>query len=254
MAVNGEVNTSAGGVAVIAATDDYTAGLGNLFAGTEFGEGTWGFDNICTRTDYTRPTTDYATVIQSTMDNGCSAVALFAYNADGAAIITELRNAGFTGEIYGTDGIASVTTADSMSDDLLDGVWATNPGTADGARGALVDQLWPTDLVPQGQFAKEAFDAFTIMAFSAFTQLATIDATTGIPGITSSQAIMATGTNWDGATGPVNFLANGDTLGQGYCVGQFTVTDVGADGEGTVSYDCSYDWGFDNGLVATTSS
>ena len=92
------------------------------------------------------------------------------------------------------------------------------------------------------------------MAFSAFTQLATIDATTGMPGITASQAIMATGTNWDGATGPVNFLPNGDTLGQGYCVGQFTVTDVGADGEGTVSYDCSYDWGFDNGLVATTSS
>ena len=254
MAVNGEVSTSAGGVAVIAATDDYTAGLGNLFAGTASGEGTWGFDNICTRTDYTRPTTDYATVVASTIDNGCSAVALFAYNADGAAIITELRSQGFTGEIYGTDGIASVTTADSMSDDLLDGVWATNPGTEASARGALVDALWPTDLVPQGQFAKEAFDAFTIMAFSAFTQLATIDATTGIPGITASQAIMATGTNWDGATGPVNFLANGDTLGQGYCVGQFSVADVGADGEGTVSYDCSYNWGFDDGLVAITSS
>jgi len=254
MAVNGEVNTSAGGVAVIAATDDYTAGLGNLFAGTESGEGTWGFDNICTRTDYTRPTTDYATVIASTIDNGCSAVALFAYNADGAAIITELRNAGFTGEIYGTDGIASVTTADSMSDELLNGVWATNPGTVASERAALVDALWPTDIVAQGQFAKEAFDAFTIMAFSAFTQLATIDPTTGMPGITASQSIMATGTDWAGATGPVNFLANGDTLGQGYCVGQFSVTDVGADGEGTVSYDCSYNWGFDNGLVATTSS
>ena len=137
-----------------------------------------------------------------------------------------------------------MTTADSMQDDLLDGVMASQPGVASSARGMLVQSLWPTT-VPMGQFAMEAVDATTIMMFAAFTQLAT-------PQLTPSMAIAATGNGWDGATGPVTFQANGDTLGQGYCIGQFSVTDVGADGEGTVAYDCVYDWSFDNGLVART--
>lgn len=241
MIMNNEALTADGGVAIIAAADDYTASLGDLFTSEWIAAG----GEICTRSDYARPLTDVATAIQSTLDNGCGAVALFAYNSDGAAIITELSSSAFAGQIYGTDGIASVTTADSMQDDLLDGVMASQPGVASSARGMLVQSLWPTT-VPMGQFAMEAVDATTIMMFAAFTQLAT-------PQLTPSMAIAATGNGWDGATGPVTFQANGDTLGQGYCIGQFSVTDVGADGEGTVAYDCVYDWSFDNGLVAVTS-
>jgi len=240
MIMNNEALTADGGVAIIAAADDYTASLGDLFTSEWIAAG----GEICTRSDYARPLTDVATAIQSTLDNGCGAVALFAYNSDGAAIITELSSSAFAGQIYGTDGIASVTTADSMQDDLLDGVMASQPGVASSARGMLVQSLWPTT-VPMGQFAMEAVDATTIMMFAAFTQLAT-------PQLTPSMAIAATGNGWDGATGPVTFQANGDTLGQGYCIGQFSVTDVGADGEGTVAYDCVYDWSFDNGLVART--
>ena len=240
VANNEDLTTS--GVAVIAATDDYTAALGDLFTA----EWTAAGGELCSRSDYTRPVTDYAAVIQSALDNGCSSVALFAYNADGAAIITELKGAGFTGQIYGTDGIASVTTAESMQDDLLAGVIATNVATAESEVAGALTALWP-EQPPMGQFAMEAFDAVTIMAFAAFTFLAN-------PGITATQAIAGTGAGWNGATGTVTFLDNGDTNGNGYCIGLFSVTDVGADGEGTVSYDCTHTWDFTNGLVEVTQS
>ena len=142
-----------------------------------------------------------------------------------------------------------------MTDTDLEGVIASQPGTAASARGALVASLWPTTDadgdgevdVPMGQYALEAFDALTIMAFSAFTQLAN-------PGLSATQAIAATGVNWDGATGVLTFLPNGDTLGQGYCIGEFTVTNADSVGEGDVSFDCTHTWGFDNGLAEITAS
>jgi branched-chain amino acid transport system substrate-binding protein len=237
MAHNGETMTAAGGVAVIAASDDYTAALADGFTAEWIAAG----GEICTRSDYTRPVTDYSAVVQSTVDNACGSVALFAYNSDGAGIITELNTQAFSGQIYGTDGIASVTTADNMQDTLLDGVIATNIATAGATEvGMVLQALWPAQ-PPMGQFAMEAFDAYTVMAFSAFTQMSS-------PGITASQAISATGNGWNGATGSITFLANGDTPGNGYCVGVFSVTDAGADGEGTVSYDCTHIWGA-NGLT-----
>ena len=265
MNANGEVQAQSGGVAVIAAQADYTANLGNLFAGYtnstgDFIDGTWQTDGgtLCMdRIDYdnTDLSTDYDAVTQPVVDNGCGTVVIFSYNEDGASIISELREAGFTGHIYGTDGIASVTTADSMTDTDLEGVIASQPGTAASARGALVASLWPTTDadgdgevdVPMGQYALEAFDALTIMAFSAFTQLAN-------PGMSASQAIAATGTNWDGATGVLNFLPNGDTLGQGYCIGEFIVTNADTVGEGDVAFVCTHSWGFDNGLTEITTS
>ena len=94
----------------------------------------------------------------------------------------------------------------------------------------------------------EAFDAYTIMAFSAFTQLSS-----GGPSVVSnSAAIGVTGVGWSGATGAITFLPNGDTPGNGYCIGVFTVTDVGTDGEGVVSYDCTHIWGA-NGLTEVSS-
>ena len=261
----GEVQDATGGVAVIAASADYTANLGNLFGGYTnstgvFIDGTWQADGgtLCTeRIDYDNGdlSTDYEALTQPVISNGCGAVVIFSYNEDGASIISELRGAGFTGHIYGTDGISSPTTADYMTDTDLNGVIASQPGTASSARGALVASLWPTTDangdgevdVPMGQFALEAFDALTIMAFSAFTQLAN-------PGMSASQAIAATGTNWDGATGVLTFLPNGDTLGQGYCIGEFIVTNADTVGEGDVAFVCTHSWGFDNGLTEITTS
>ena len=241
---NNELMTADGGVAVIAASDDYTAALADGFTAEWIAAG----GEICTRNDYTRPVSDYSLVAAPVIDNACGSVALFAYNADGAGIITDLKAQNFAGQIYGTDGIASVTTAANMQDDLLDGVIATNVATAgDTEVGMVLQSLWPAS-IPMGQFAMEAFDAYTIMAFSAFTQLSS-----GGPSVVSnSAAIGVTGVGWNGATGAITFLPNGDTPGNGYCIGVFTVTDVGTDGEGTVSYDCTHIWGA-NGLTEVSS-
>jgi hypothetical protein len=79
-----------------------------------------------------------------------------------------------------------------------------------------------------------------MMAFSAFTFLTT-------PGITASQAIAGTaGSGWNGASGTITFLANGDTPGSGYCIGSYTGTSV--NGVDTLSFDCNQHWG-SNGLT-----
>ena len=241
---NNEVMTADGGVAILAASDDYTAALADGFTAEWIAAG----GEICTRNDYARPVTDYALVAAPVIDNACGSVALFAYNSDGAGLISELKTQSFAGQIYGTDGIASVTTAQYMQDDLLDGVIATNVATAgDTEVGMVLQSLWPAT-VPMGQFAMEAFDAYTIMAFSAFTQLSSGGPTV----VSSSDAIGVTGVGWSGATGDITFLANGDTPGNGYCIGQFTVTDAGADGEGIVNYDCTHTWGAE-GLTEVSS-
>ena len=241
---NNETMAADGGVAILAASDDYTAALADGFTEEWIAAG----GEICTRNDYARPVTDYTLVAAPVIDNACGSVALFAYNSDGAGLISELKTQNFAGQIYGTDGIASVTTAGYMQDDLLDGVIATNIATADDTEvGMILQSLWPST-VPMGQFAMEAFDAYTIMAFSAFTQLSS-----GGPSVVSSSAaIGVTGVGWNGATGPISFLANGDTPGNGYCIGQFTVTDIGADGEGVVNYDCTHTWGAE-GLTEVSS-
>ena len=69
------------------------------------------------------------------------------------------------------------------------------------------------------------------MALSAFAFLA------GQGTITSAQAIQSTGQGFNGASGTMSFMANGDVAGTGYCIGTFTVDTAGA-----VSYDCSKAW------------
>lgn len=236
---NNEVMTANGGVAVIAASDDYTASLADGFTEEWIAAG----GEICTRNDYTRPVSDYSLVAAPVIDNACGSVALFAYNADGAGVITELKTQNFAGQIYGTDGIASVTTAASMQDDLLDGVISTNVYQGgDGEVAAALQSLWPASL-PMGQFAMHAFDAYTIMAFSAFLQ-----APNGGP--IASSVISTVANAWNGATGTISFESNGDLSGGGgYCIGLFSVTDVGADGEGVVSNDCTHNWVAEVGLT-----
>jgi len=66
-----------------------------------------------------------------------------------------------------------------------------------------------------GIYTAEAFDGVVVMALSAFAQMAS-------PSATLSQVIMATGQGLEGASGTISFLANGDSPGAGYCVGDFT--------------------------------
>jgi branched-chain amino acid transport system substrate-binding protein len=237
-------------LSIIYALDAYTAGIAADFKAALVAHG----HTVCAEVSYDRSTTTaYADVIAATSTNNCDAAAVFAYNADGAGIIDAFNVAGWDGQVYGSDGIASVTIAEALANNTsIDGVIATNPGAPSWVPGAtpnavqaVFPTIWaqfafadtdadgvPDTAVPMGQFAGEAFDASVLMALSAFAFLA------GAGTVTAAQAVQATGASYNGASGTLSFLANGDVVGSGYCVGTFT-----SNGDTVApSFDCTKAW------------
>ena len=237
LTANGE---STDGVALIHMVNAYGAGLADSFKSNWEAAG----NTLCTQVGYDETTTtDYSSVVQAVTDNACTSVVAVSYNSDGGMIIGELAGAGFTGQIYGTDGIAETAIGNYTSADNLNGVIATKPAAAAASEVSQTFDYLCATTPPCGQgiFTAEAFDALTMLAFSAFTYLST-------PGITPSQAIAGTaGAGWNGASGTITFLANGDTPGSGYCIGSYTGS-VAADGTESLSFDCNQHWGA-NGIT-----
>lgn len=240
-AVVADVMTADGqdNVAVVHMTNAYGAGLADAFVDN------MNASHVCTQVGYEETTTDFATMAQAVVDAGCTSVLLVSYATDGAGIIEELAGLGYSGAIYGADGIAEEGLAAGMSDTtLVNGIIATKPAAA-GTPGAVAMVFsalcaQSTDCAG-GIYTAEAFDAVTIAAFAAFTALAT-------PGLAAQDAVMGTGQGWNGASGTLSFLANGDVPAAGFCIGEFsTATD------GTVSYDCARSWDPVNGITAATT-
>jgi branched-chain amino acid transport system substrate-binding protein len=217
-------------VALIHMVNAYGSGLAEAFKANWEAAG----NTLCTQIGYDEQTmSDYSALVQGVIDNSCTAVVTVSYNSDGAMIIDALATASFAGQIYGTDGIAETAISNyTTSNDVLNGIIATKPASATPSVISMTfDALCAaTNPCGLGIFTAEAFDALTIMAFAAFTQMSN-------PTITLTQAIAATGVGWAGASGDITFLANGDTPGSGYCVGSYT-----ADSSG-VSFDCTQHWG-----------
>ncbi len=223
-------------VAVVHMTNAYGSGLADAFVANMDPA------HICTQIGYEETTTDFSSAVQSVVDSGCTSVMMVSYATDGAALIEEMATQGFTGAIYGADGIAEEGLAADMSDkSLVDGVIATKPAAAGtmsevGQTFAYLCSM-NTDCAG-GIYTAEAFDAVTIMAFAAFTALTT-------PGLDAGMAVMAVGQGWDGASGMLSFQANGDVPAAGFCVGEFS-HDASDD---SVSYDCARNWDPVNGIT-----
>jgi branched-chain amino acid transport system substrate-binding protein len=223
-------------VAVVHMTNAYGAGLADAFVAN------MDASHVCTQVGYEETATDFGTYAQAVVDAGCTSVLLVSYASDGAGIIEELAAKSYAGAIYGADGIAEEGLAAGMADTtLVDGIIATKPAAA-GDPG-MVAMVF-AGLCAQsadcagGIYTAEAFDAVTIVAFAAFTALAT-------PGLDATTAVMGTGQGWNGASGTISFLANGDVPAAGFCIGEFT-----SDGT-TVSYDCVRSWDPINGITTT---
>ena len=222
-------------VAVVHMTNAYGAGLADAFVANMDAA------HVCTQVGYEETATDFSVMAQAVIDAGCTSVLLVSYASDGAGIIEELAGLGYDGAIYGADGIAEEGLAAGMSDTtLVDGIIATKPAAAgDPGMVALVFAALCAQSADcaGGIYTAEAFDAVTIVAFAAFTALAT-------PGLDAGSAVMGTGQGWNGASGTISFLANGDVPAAGFCIGEFsTATD------GTVSYDCARSWDPVNGIT-----
>ena len=227
-----------GTVALVHMTNSYGSGLADAFSAAYIADG----DELCTTVGYEETTTDFSAAVQGVIDNGCTSVVMVSYAADGAMLVDEMALQGFTGQIYGGDGVAEEGLAADTSGSV-DGVIATKPASATmGTVGYVFASLCAANPdCAGGIYTAEAFDSVVIMALSAFAQMAS-------PGATMSQVIMATGQDVDGASGVISFLSNGDVPGAGYCVGVFS-----DDGAGTVSFDCTRTWDPANGLVDVTA-
>ena len=223
-------------VAVLHMTNAYGAGLADAFVAN------MAADSVCTQIGYDEATTDHSGNVQAIIDAGCTSVMMVSYASDGAAIIEELAAQGYSGSIYGADGVAEEGLAADMSDkSLVDGIIATKPAAAGGM--STVGYVF-AGLCAQspdcagGIYTAEAFDAVTIVAFAAFTALAT-------PGLDANMAVMGTGQGWEGASGAISFMDNGDVPAAGFCIGEFS-HDATTD---TVSYDCARNWDPVNGIA-----
>ena len=222
-----------GTVGLVHMTNAYGSGLADAFTADFEAAG----NTLCTTIGYEETMTDFSAAVQSMVDNGCTSAVLVSYAADGGMIIDEMNSQGWTGQVYGGDGIAEEGLG-AEATSSVNGVIATKPAAAStGVVGAVFAGLCAQSPdCAGGIYTAEAFDGIVLVALAAFAQMAS-------PGATLSQVIMATGQGLAGASGDISFMANGDVPGAGYCVGDFT-----EDADGNVAFTCNRSWDPANGM------
>ena len=219
-------SSGAGNPAVLYMTNDYGAGLGDNFASNWSG-------SVCTQVGYdpTEGSYDASAMAQAVIDGGCDSVLLMSYATDGAAIMEALSSQGFTGNVFGADGLADAAFIESFTDvSAVDGLVATRPrpgedssvktkfesayAAAGGADGAI--------------YTGETYDAINIAAAAVVSD----------PEGNLLDALSKVAVSYNGASGVHTFDSAGDVLGTGYEVCQFSGSD----------FSCPQTWSADGGL------
>jgi len=222
---------SAAGVskpAVLYMTNDYGAGLGDNFIANWSGA-------VCKKAAYDPAEGKYdaAALAQFVVSGGCDSVLLMSYSTDGASIIEALSAQGFKGTVIGADGIGDANfTRDFTDASAVDGVVATRPrpGRASVATSAFERAYAAARGDAGGIYTHETYDAIKIAAAAIISD----------PDGDIKAAVAKTGVNYDGASGSHTFDANGDVLGTGFEVCQFTGT----------NFSCPWVWTADGGLAS----
>jgi branched-chain amino acid transport system substrate-binding protein len=219
--------------AVIYMTNDYGAGLADNFeSNTSL--------SICTQVGYdpAEGSYDAASLAQSVVDGGCDSVVLMSYATDGAAIMEALSAQGFNGAQFGADGLADSNFKNSFSDvSALNGLIATRSrsGAASSAKTDFESAYASAGGDTEGIYTHEAYDAVNIAAAAVAA------------GGDLLAAISRVGRGYDGASGNHTFDTNGDVLGTGYEVCEFSVSG------GSSDFECPQIWTQDSGLTGELS-
>ena len=200
-------------VAILHMDDNYGQGVADNFANI-YEESN---NTLCAQLEYYQGDTDFSSYIQEIIDAGCTSIVLVSYAADGAMIIEQAADVGFSGEIYGADGICSVSMGDEISDESdLDGVICTRPLTTPHTSSRAIE--FNTDCsnnsdCAAGIFTAETYDAFSIMMESFIL--------TEVENINLSDAIHYIGYEWEGASSNITFNIDGDVTGRGIEICEF---------------------------------
>ena len=233
--------------ALIHSTSDYSNDLADAFTDA------YGSSNICSTISYDSDThtddDDFSDEVYSLVGDGCDSVVFIPYyRTEGVALVEELRDWSFSGSIIGSDMASS-----NWPDDF------EYPSEANGVQTIRYLQSSNTNLgttfeyecnadsdCSSGIYTAEAYDSIRIIA-QAYVNSSSHSSL--------EQAIMYTGTNWEGASGYVTFLSNGDTVGNGWdlcewvsqslsCTEVWTPGSSDSDGDGWTDadeLDCSTD-------------
>ncbi len=213
----------------------------------------YGSSNICSTISYDATThsddDDFSDEVYSLFGDGCDSVVLVSYNIDGAALVHELRDWTFGGSIIGGSGITYVDWPDDFEyPNDVNGVQATRYSQSTNTNlGTTFENECNADSdCSSGIYTAEAYDSIRVIA-EAYVNSSLYSSL--------EQAILGTGTNWEGASGYVTFLPNGDAVGNGWdlcewvsqslsCTGLWTPEPADSDGDGWTDVDeldCSTD-------------
>ena len=246
--------------ALVYMTNDYGSGTADAFTNAH------GSSNICSTMGYDEightESDDFSDEVYSLMGDGCDSVVMVSYSTDGAALVEELRDWGFTGSIVGGDGITSPDFVNSLNyPEDANGVIAVKPafGPQTNIQAAFETECNADSECSSGIYTNEAYDAIRIIA-DAYVNSSSYSSL--------EQAILSTGTNWEGASGYVTFLPNGDAVGHGYdicewasqslsCTEVWTPGSSDSDGDGWTDadeLDCSTDPNDSNSAPIDTDS
>ena len=234
--------------ALIHSTSDYGNGLADAFTDA------YGSSNICSSISYDSDThtddDDFSDEVYSLVGDGCDSVVFIPYySTEGVALVEELRDWSFSGSIIGSDTASSTNWPDDFEyPSEANGVqtirYLPSPNTNLGTTFEYECNADPD--CSNGIYTAEAYDSIRIIA-EAYVNSSSHSSL--------EQAIMHTGRNWEGASGIVTFLSNGDTAGNGWdlcewasqslsCTDVWTPESTDSDGDGWSNadeIDCSTD-------------
>lgn len=219
-------SSGAANPAVLYMTNDYGAGLGDNFASNWSG-------SVCTQIGYdpTEGSYDASAMAQAVIDGGCDSVLLMSYATDGASIMEALSSQGFTGKMFGADGLADAAFIESFSDaSAVDGLVATRPrpGKDSNVKSKFESAYAAAGGADGAIYTGETYDAINIAASAVVSD----------PEGNLLDSITKVGVNYNGASGVHTFDSAGDVLGTGYEVCQFSGSD----------FSCPQTWTADGGL------
>jgi len=239
--------------AVAYMSDNYATDAKDVFIGDWNAAG----NSLCTDSDGydvvlgydSGSTTDFTSIAEAIVDSGCDSVALFSSTSDGAGIIEELENEGFSGNITGWDGLRFLEADDFTDPSDTDGVLAavprysasgflSEPGIYQSERAQSFWEDCANDSsCSDGIYTSQAYDAITLLA-EAYMLSEMFDESI-------EDSLHYVGYEWEGASYNITFDEDGEVDGGGFDVCEYQYST----GNSTLWLDCDYgDWlppGFD---------
>ena len=187
---------------------------------------------------YEETSTDFSGLVSAIIDDDdCEAVYLSSYQTDAAGIIEELHNQGWDGQIFAGDGASGSDLYGQMTDhSMLEGVTVTSP----------------RESVSYGDFEQRYDDNAEEVGGIKYYVLTVYDSTMILGKAIAeydehhelTDSIEQVGTNYEGASGVINFMENGDSTGSGFDICTYSGDPYDEDD----GYSCNRFWTAENGI------